>query len=345
MSNQVSDRSTDEPAAAYETALRAYLSGYGEEGLRQAYELGRAAMLNNLGVLDIVELHCRALKVILSKSPSTEMTQQVREAMIFLEESLSPYEITHRGYRDAVELVQHVTSFTSIACHEVKAPLTSILSSAGMLQEMLQVEQNSSENKLLMNVLNGAAILRSRADDMMDIASLYSGSLSIKARPVHIGAFLRRIRDRLEPEVLRRGMKLNLDLAAHIPQVEIDPDRIEQVITNLVQNACKYAAEGGRIDLNAAITDSHLLIGVRDYGKGLLTDGPLHKTVMGEPRIPDSQAHGTGLGLILCRQLVEAHHGRFIASSQPGTGSLFQLWLPMTHKIEDGEGALESSHC
>jgi signal transduction histidine kinase len=331
MPNPDSEHPIDEAATAYETTLRAYLSGNAEEGLRQAYELGRAAILRNLGVLDVVELHYQALKAMLPEAPSAEITQQIRAAMIFLEESLSPFEITHRGYRDAVELVRHVTSFTSIACHEVKAPLTSILASAGMLQEILQADQNSSENKLLMNVLSGAAILKARTDDMMDIAGLYSGSLSIRVEPVHIVDFLRRVRDHLEPEVLRRGMKLNLDVSKKIPVVEIDPDRIEQVITNLVQNACKYAAEGGRVDLSATIGGTHVIIGVRDYGGGLPHFRPPDRAITDAPTRSDSQAHGTGLGLILCRQLAEAHRGKSVVSSEPGTGSIFQLWLPRKH--------------
>jgi two-component system sensor histidine kinase ResE len=268
----------------------------------------------------------------------------LKGALIFLEESLSPYEITHRGYQDAVELKHHITRFTSVACHEVKAPLTSILSSAGMLQELLEAEQGTAEHRLFTNLLKGVEILKSRTDDMMDIAGLYSGTLSIRIRPVNIAIFMRQVYSHLELEARWKGLELHLHLDKNLSYAEFDPDRIEQVITNLVQNAIKYASDGGSIDLAASAQENTLIIEIRDYGNGVSLGEHLMEVLSDRRITRDSQAHGTGLGLILCRELIEAHRGRISVSSIPGNGHIFQLCLPFTQDHRNVEGVSESTY-
>jgi len=331
-------------AQSYEVGLRAYLASNNEEMLHRAYELGRAAVLSDVGLLDMVELHQNALRNIIAATPPDEMPEKIRHATDFLEESLSPFEITHRGYRNAIELVHHITWFTSIACHEVKAPLTSILSSAGMLKEMLETDHDSSENRLLLNVLDSVAILTARTTDMMDIASLYAGSFRLRPRLIQVSSLLKHVCAHLQIEVEGQGMGLHVSIPNDLPRAELDPDRIEQVVTNLVQNAARYAAGGGRIDLCASSLDNHLLIEVRDYGRDEGVVEHIRQVLDDRSAGRDRAARGAGLGLILCRQLIAAHHGRFAVLAGPGGGSILQIWLPLRQRQGDMEGVVESSH-
>src|SRR5574341_1807230 len=331
MSAPETTSSVNDLSARYASALQGYLAGGGEETLRQAYEFGRAALLSGLGIIDMVELHHDAMRDVLARTPPDRVAVHAREAMVFFEESLSPFEITHRGYLHAVDVMHRVTRFASLVSHEVRGPLTSILSSAGMLQEMTETDRQSPQGKLIDNVLRGAAILRSRADDMMDIASLYSGTLSIELKPTHIKDFLRQVYDRLEPEVHSRRMRLTLDLPDSLPDAEIDPDRIEQVISNLVQNAVKYASEGRRVDLSAAARGNDLMIEVRDHGKGLSPRQQRTLFRADRPRPRRRGARSAGLGLMLCKQLVDAHQGNITLVSRPGEGSTFRVLLPLNH--------------
>lgn len=330
-------------SAEYTSGLRTYLAEGGEDLLRQAYELGRVALSSGLGILDLVEIHHQALKTILPRSSRSEIYPRVNFATVFLEECLSSFEITHRGYRDAVEAMRRVTSFASLASHEVKAPLTSIISSASMLQELLKPDRQSPQDKLLANILKGAAILKSHTDDLLDIAGFYSGKLTVRMRSVDLVDFLRQSYEHLKPEVYCRGMQFNLDIPPTLPVVEVDPDRLGQVITNLVQNAVKYAADGGCIDLGASATGSVLIIGVRDYGKGIGPGQPMPMLTPG--RLSGSvgeAAGGRGLGLILCKQIVEAHHGQIILESKPGRGSLIQVLLPLAKQSQEMRDKIES---
>ncbi len=313
----------------YASALENYLAGGGEQALQQAYELGRSAIYSELGIIDMAEVYHQAMLTVLRDTKPGAMDKQMKKAMIFFEESLSPFEFTHRGYQDAVGSMRRVANFAFMACHEVKAPLTAILSSASMLEEMMEADPGGLQSRLLANILSGVEILKSRAEDLLDAAGLYSGALTLRICRVHVQDFLPELFERLEPEVKSRGMRFDLRVAEILPEVEMDPDRIEQVITNLVQNAVKYASEGRWIELRAATRRDRLVITVRDRGEGL----PLYEQkILLSAHLPmgrDDQAHGTGLGLIICRQIIEAHHGKIKLISKPGRGSVFELHLPV----------------
>ena len=316
-------------SVAYTAALKAYLTDSGEDALRQAYELGRESLRANLGILDMTELHHQAIRIALQNIDPSLVEQQIKNAMVFFEESLSPFEITHRGYRDAVEIIRRVANFAFIASHEIKAPITSIHSSASMLSEILGADRYSTEGRLIANIIDGVLNLKSRTDDMMDMVGLYTGALSVQTKLVDPCGFLRQVFEHLEPEVRSHGMKLNLRISERLPQVQFDPQRIEQVITNLVQNAVKYAADGGYIEMSASIRTDHLLFRVGDRGRGL----PIHEQDLllatNAPMGRDAHAQGTGLGLMLCQQIIEAHHGAIKLVSRKGQGSIFEIQLPL----------------
>lgn len=331
-------------SADYEAALSTYVHTGGEENLLVAYELGRTAIEVGLGVLDMLEFHHRAMKTILSDSRNASVPAwYVNDAMDFLQESLSPFEITHRGYLEAVESMQRVTHFARLVYHEVRSPLTSILSSAGMLREMLIAEPNLPYVRLLSNVLKGVNILKSRTDDLVDVAGFYSGSLSIHVVPVDIAELMRNIYARLEPEVKWRGMTMHLRLAENLPVIEADPDRLQQVITNLIQNATRYAADGGRIELSVSTQQDKLMIEVTDYGQkpSVRVRDALTDQGLAHNRRLNSQ---TGIGLILCKQIVDAHHGEICVTSNPNKGSTFRIILPLLQEYVETEADLEGAN-
>ncbi len=315
----------------YGARLDAYLSGDGEEALSHAYELGREALLSGLGLIDIIETHHAVLETFGTQDPE-DAIRLAREALVFLEECLSPYELTHRGYRDAVETAHDMTRFTSVACHEIKAPLSAILSSAGMLSEMLHIEQNSSAGRLIANVLKGAAILNSRAEEMMDLAGLYSGLFSTNLRWVDTTRFLRQLADQLGPEALRHGIDLRLEISGSLPRAEFDPDRLQQVIINLTQNAIKYAAEGGKIVLHAEADRQALYIRISDYGRGLSAEQLSWLSSDASTLNHNQYATGTGLGLMLCKQIMDAHRGKLTARNRAVKGATFEISLPISRR-------------
>jgi signal transduction histidine kinase len=280
-------------------------------------------------VLGMAEFHFRAVEQILDETPGGEVGQSTRRAATFFEESLAPYEISYRGYRSAMELNRRVTHFAYSAVHEIKAPLTSILSSATMLEELLQAGPQSLEGVLMQTILNGIRILKAHTDDMMDVASLYAGAFRIRPQRVNLRDFLERVVRQLKPEVEAQNLQLAARLAPTLTEAELDSGRVQQVLTNLVQNAVKYAPDGGAIELAASMGRGQLTLEVRDHGRGL--SKPQQAALLGQvwPLGRNPEVRGTGLGLILCRQIVEAHGGRLLLHSQPRHGSTFEIRLPL----------------
>lgn len=315
----------------YRRALSDYLVGAGEAALQRAHQLGRKAMAAGLGVLDVAAIHHESLQEVWRRMGSDRDAGGVmKQAGDFLRESLSAFEITHRGYQEANVLLRHALEFAAVVCHELRTPLTSIQASTGLLQEILTPDPAGNVGRLLANVLHGASALNARMNDLVDMAGFQSGSLSIHLERVAPGQLLRRLCEQLEPEARRAGVELGLNLLDDPAWIQADPRRLEQVISNLVHNALKFAADGGRIDIHAREMEGHLVIEVQDYGKGIPAQDqgrifqPYVRVHPQRQRVP-----GFGIGLALCRQLVHAHHGRIWVVSEAGKGSAFKFTLPL----------------
>jgi len=323
----------------YTCSLKEYLAGAGEVALERAYEIGRRAIAEGLGVLEMVEIHREAVGKALPEALSAEENARLAKASDFFEESLSPFEITHRGFQETKVLLRHVLQFSSVLAHELRAPLSSIMASAGMLQDILKLDQNSMEGKLLNNILAGAEALRSRLDDLMDLAAFQSGNMSIRTTPVNVAELLRALSQRLQPEAARAGIILNLELPDHLPQVTADARRLEQVVSNLVHNAIKFSPSFGKVDIIAEVKENALIVKVRDYGIGIAPDDqarlfqPYMRVEKDRDRFP-----GLGIGLALCRQLVEAHGGEDLGGGELGKGSTFGFSLPLASSSERWNG-------
>jgi signal transduction histidine kinase len=323
----------------YTGALRDHLSEIREETLVRAYDLGRRAMANELGVLDVADAHYRAFSQLLGDEGLRANERQRTAAQTFLIEALSPFEITHRGFREATEVMQRTVLFASVVCHELVTPLTSILVSAGMLQEVLTPEPSTPEGKLLANVLSAATGMKARADDLVDVVAFQAGAVALDFVPLEPCDFLSEVCERLQPEVTQAGMELHVRHPERLPWIEADPDRLEQVVANLVRNAVKYGSDGGRIDVRASAPEGAVEIHVEDDGPGISQWDQLR---VFEPFVRGSETghdvSGLGLGLMLCRQIVEAHGGVISLENGKRNGTRFRVRLPLVQPASAAEG-------
>lgn len=324
----------------YQAALRDYLVGAGESALVRAYELGRRAAADGLGVLEWAAIHHDAMTTVLPlTSTREELTRGIKAAADFFAESLSPFEISHRGFKEAGVMVRTVLQFAAVLFHELRTPLTCVILSAELLQDILHPEPTSAPGKLLEKMLVGARTLKARTDDLIDVAAFQTGTFSIRMVPLDIGALLWELQQRLELEVTSAGLRLSLDLPENLPLLQADPRRVEQVVTNLVQNAIKYGSEGGRIDLKAKTMEQSVVVEVQDYGKGisLLDQSRLFQLYFRQDESRES-VRGLGIGLALSRQLVEAHGGKLWVESEIEKGSTFKFSLPLSWPGREHKG-------
>jgi len=222
--------------------------------------------------------------------------------------------------------------FTRALAHELKTPLTPVMASSELLVAELKQEPLLS---LAKNVNRGASNLNNRIDELLDLARGEIGMLQIKSETVDIGKLLREATQDMTPVASGKNQSITLELPDFLPLVKGDEGRLRQVVLNLLNNACKYTPERGRITLRARRDGANLVVEVQNTGRGITEE---EQKRLFEPyhRLESDREHlsGLGLGLALSKTLVELHGGRIWVQSQAGKGSIFGFSVPLEAAVE-----------
>lgn len=223
------------------------------------------------------------------------------------------------------------TEFVSMVTHELRTPLTSVLGYVGLLLDGEAGEVGAEQHEYLTIVKNNAGRLLALINDLLDIARIEAGGIDLQRTAVDVGRLLHQVADTLAPLLDAKNQLLSLDLPEAVPPVWADPDRLMQIVINLVSNAHKYTPAGGSISVVAEQFDGFGRVHVRDSGVGLSADELTHLfTKFFRARNPATRgAAGSGLGLALTRSLVELHGGALTVVSTPGQGSTFSFTMPL----------------
>ncbi|HEX76962.1 MAG TPA: GAF domain-containing sensor histidine kinase [Dehalococcoidia bacterium] len=220
--------------------------------------------------------------------------------------------------------------FVNVLAHELRTPLTPIFGSAQMLAEQFSREVGSPQDRLIRNILRGVEDLESRLSDLLDMARFQAQTFALEIAPVDPEVLLKEMASHFQPLAKSKGQTLTLELPDGLPLLQADRRRLGQVLTNLLENAVKFTPEGGSIRLRAMTSGPDLVVEVCDNGPGLSAEEqqrlfqPYYRSQVDRQRLP-----GTGLGLSLCKQLVEAHGGKIWVESEPGKGSTFSFAVPL----------------
>jgi two-component system sensor histidine kinase BaeS len=211
--------------------------------------------------------------------------------------------------------------------HELGRPI-------GALQAALQALTGGAEDDpaLRHELLEGMSTQVSRLspllDSLTDLHGQVLGTLELDHQPVELGPWLRKTVTPWRQAAHDKGLHWRTDLPDSLPVLEIDPDRMAQVLGNLLSNAIKYTSEG-TVSVLASMQGDEVAIVVGDTGIGV---APLEQEQIFEPfyrsRRDTRFPQGMGLGLSIAREMVEAHRGRLEVESEPGEGSRFTIWLP-----------------
>jgi PAS domain S-box-containing protein len=220
--------------------------------------------------------------------------------------------------------------FIEVLGHELRTPLTPILACSGMLNDKLQSLPEDIQRKLCSNINSGAQTLSSRLEELLDLASYSRGTFKLQLKPTNIHQLVEEVISGFQPTLAAKSQKAIFVSSNNFPQIEIDPSRLKLVLINLLSNANKFSSENGRILINARLKDSKLFMEVQDKGCGLSEEEqerlfqPYHRVEQDRQKFP-----GIGLGLAICRQIIEAHQGEIWVSSQLGQGSTFSFYIPL----------------
>jgi signal transduction histidine kinase len=224
------------------------------------------------------------------------------------------------------------SALVATVSHELRSPLTAISGyTATLLHDGPWDAQ--PQHEFLEVIATSAARLSALVDNLLDAASLEAGALRLQREPVRIERLAERVL--AQRRLLAGACSLELETVPGLPLADADPIRVEQVLGNLVDNAIKYSPRGGRVRVRVARgADGCLEVSVSDQGLGIPAEH-LERLFERFYRV-DSNTRGTrgaGLGLFICKSLVEAHGGRIWVTSQPGHGSTFTFSLPMLSEV------------
>ena len=232
--------------------------------------------------------------------------------------------------------------FLGMVSHELRTPLTSIKGSAATLTEAASDLDPAQMLQFFRIIGEQADYMRDLIGDLLDVARIETGELSVAPAPADVATLVDETRSRFQSGGGRNSLRI--DLSPELPLVMADGRRIIQVLSNLLSNAARHSHESSAIGVSAVREGYHVAVSVTDEGRGIAAERLPHlfrkfSRLEGEDRGRDIA--GSGLGLAICKGIVEAHGGRIWAESDgPGLGARFTFTIPVAQDAAIGAANL-----
>jgi signal transduction histidine kinase len=238
--------------------------------------------------------------------------------------------IVMRDITSQKEIEQVKSNFLSVVSHELRTPLHSIKGFVDIILMGKTGEINELQRDFLTTVKDATTNLQRLIDDLLEFSRMEAGRVKLEPKEISLYDVAEQVVTRLQPLAEKGELALVNQISEDIDLVEADPMRIEQVLTNLLSNAIKFTDANGSVTLNAEDRGEEIEVTVADTGIGIPADEQPH--IFQRFYQVDSSAtrsyRGAGLGLTICKFIVEYHHGRIWVESEPGKGSVFHFALP-----------------
>jgi K+-sensing histidine kinase KdpD len=241
------------------------------------------------------------------------------------------------------KLDQLKDEFIGLVSHELRTPLTVI---GGCLSTLLTEWNRLSPNEvqqLLKDALLESESLSHLIENLLELSRAQAQQLALYSEMIDIKGLVRETLSKIKRQA--PSHRFVTSFPDKLQSINADPLRIERILYNLLDNAAKYSPPGSQIKVSVNAKPERLVIGVSDHGKGLSSSeqarifGPFQRL---ENKRPD-QARGAGLGLMVCRRLVEAHGGEIWVESKKGRGSTFFFSLPRRKSTDAGRVSLKTA--
>lgn len=216
--------------------------------------------------------------------------------------------------------------FLAMVLHELQDPLSSILGAVAVVRDA-----EGTLSWVWTGVENAARQAQNLLADLMDLCGAGHPTFRLQRRPLDLAATVRAAAERRRWDFERQGLRLQIEPGPGSAWVAADPERLDLILRNLLDNAAKYTEPGGRVTVSVEAADGEIVVRVRDTGIGIAPEVlPFVFDSFVRERAPGTRPRrGSGVGLLLVRTLVELHGGRVEASSAGrGRGSEFAVWLP-----------------
>jgi signal transduction histidine kinase len=218
------------------------------------------------------------------------------------------------------------SGFVANVSHELRSPMTSIHGFAqGMLDGTIPQEDHQ---KYLEVIVGETRRLNKLIRELLDLSQIESGKFPLHMQVFDVNELISRVLITFEEKIVSKSLEIEVDFKQDKAMVQADPDRIEQVVINLLDNAVKFTGEGGNIKIWSHGTQDKMLIGVSDNGPGIPEeDQPYVWERFYKVDKSHSGKKGTGLGLSIVKKIIDQHGERITLQSQPGGGATFVFSL------------------
>ena len=260
-----------------------------------------------------------------------DLLQQLANGAAIALENARLLEQTKKQALELEEANKAQADFAAMIAHDLRSPLMNVIGAAGMMQDGLFGPVNEEQKKWLTKIEGNSRNLVDLVSNFLDLSKLEAGHIELVKEEIDLKELIRAsIENYL---ILAQEKKISLleRLEAGLPQVKVDPRRLDQVLSNLISNAIKFTGEGGRVEVGAGVEKGvGVRVYVRDSGVGIPKEeiGNLFEKYRQATSGKISKQKGTGLGLVISKVIVEAHGGKIWVESEEGKGSTFTFTLP-----------------
>jgi two-component system, sensor histidine kinase and response regulator len=249
---------------------------------------------------------------------------------------------THLSNQQLVERQKHLVDqlskanaakdrFLGMCAHDLRNPLSSIRGLAELMDENAIGSLTPEQREIVQTIHGASQSMLLLVNELLDVATIEAGHLKLEKAPVSIVEIVERSVHLSNIEAAKKNTKIELVRMASDPIVDVDRNKIRQVVDNLISNAVKYSPRGSIITVLIHSNDTVAGFAVRDSGPGI-PENERHKLFKDYGRLstqPTGGEKSTGLGLAICRKIVEAHNGTIGVDNIPGQGAEFIVSLPL----------------
>jgi signal transduction histidine kinase len=261
--------------------------------------------------------------IALLKTFATQSALAIQNARLFRE--------VEQKSRELEAASRHKSEFLANMSHELRTPLNAIIGFSEVLYERMFGEINEKQAEYIADILESGRHLLSLINDVLDLSKIEAGRMELELNDFDLPDAIENTLTLVRERAMRRRIDLQVSIDEHLGVVCADERKVKQVLLNLLSNALKFTPEGGRIQVQAAVSNGTAQISVTDTGVGIAAED---QTALFEEfrqvGTASKKVEGTGLGLAISRKFVELHGGRIWVESQAGTGSTFAFTLPLT---------------
>ncbi|QNL85567.1 Alginate biosynthesis two-component system sensor histidine kinase KinB [Pseudomonas putida] len=269
--------------------------------------------------------------------PPDDLSIEVDDESRLLTYSLTPVSHPQGPILGAVMVLHDVTEqrafervrseFVLRASHELRTPVTGMHMAFGLLRERIKFPPEAREHDLLETIGEEMQRLTQLINDLLNFSRYQSGLQKLELAPCALDELLERAQARFSEQAALKQIDLIKDLEPPLPRIHADVAQLDRVLDNLLHNAIRHTASGGRIRLHARRHAERVIISVEDNGEGIAygQQGRIFEPFVQVGR----KKGGAGLGLALCKEIVQLHGGRMGVFSRPGQGTQFYMALPV----------------